>query len=146
MCDANKALVRRHFEETFNQRRTSAADLLLAEDFLEHAAGPFGGRAPGRVHGPTAIRQVVAGLVAQFPDLHMRIEDLVAEGDMVVARVRTSGTHLGPLGCGIPPTGRRFESLQAHWFRVQGSRLAEHWAMREDLAAMLQLGVIRAPG
>jgi hypothetical protein len=46
----------------------------------------------------------------------------------------------------VPPTGRRFAAHQTHWFRAAGGRLAEHWATRDDLTAMLQLGVIRRPG
>ena len=46
----------------------------------------------------------------------------------------------------IPPTGKRFVARQTHWFRVREDKLAEHWATREDLPAMLQLGVIAPPG
>ena len=45
----------------------------------------------------------------------------------------------------VPPTGKRFVARQSHWFRVEGGRLAEHWAIRDDLVAMLQLGVVQPP-
>ncbi len=76
----------------------------------------------------------------------MTIEAIVAEGDIVVARVLSEGTNLGPLNGAIPPTGKRFRAYQSHWYRVADGKLAEHWATREDLPAMLQLGVIRPPG
>jgi predicted ester cyclase len=70
----------------------------------------------------------------------------VAEGDMVVARVLSYGTNLGKLNGVMPPTGRHFVARQSHWFRVEDGRLAEHWATRDDLTTMIQLGVIRPPG
>ena len=76
----------------------------------------------------------------------MTIEAIVAEGDMVAVRVFSEGTNLGPLNGMLPPTGKRFAARQSHWFRVQDGKLAEHWATREDLPAMLQLGVLQPPG
>ena len=146
MSEANKELVRRHFEEIWNRQDLAVADELRAEDYLEHAVAPFGQAEPGRVNGPAAMRQTVQWLLAQFPDLHMRIEALVAEGDLVAVRVLSEGTNLGPLNGVMPPTGKRFAARQSHWFRVEDGKLAEHWATREDLPAMLQLGVVHPPG
>ncbi|MGZ4600682.1 ester cyclase [Oryzihumus sp.] len=143
--ESNKALVRRHFEETFNQRHLASCDVLFAHDFIEHAVAPFGPAAPGLVDGPAHMRQTVEWLIAQYPDLHMRIEQVVAEGDLVVARVRSTGTNLGPLNGVIPATGRRFDSYACHWFRVVDGLLAEHWAVRDDLTSMVQIGVITPP-
>jgi predicted ester cyclase len=92
------------------------------------------------------MRQTAQWLLAQFPDLQMRIEAMVAEGDTVAVRVSSEGTNLGPLNGVVPPTGKRFVARQSHWFRVEGGRLAEHWATREDLVTMLQLGVVQPPG
>jgi predicted ester cyclase len=146
MGEAGKELVRRHFEEIWNQRNLDLAEELMAEDYLEHAVAPFGQAEPGRVNGPAATRQTAGWLLAQFPDLHMTIEAIVADGDTVAVRVLSEGTNLGPLNGVVPPTGKRFSARQTHWFRVEDGRLAEHWATREDLVAMLQLGVVRPPG
>ena len=86
MVEANKELVRRHFEELWNRRDMTVADELLAEDYLEHAVASFGPAEPGRVNGPAALRQTAEWLLAQFPDLHMTIEAIVAEGDTVATR------------------------------------------------------------
>jgi hypothetical protein len=56
MSYANKNLVRRHFEEIWNQRKMAACDELMADDFSEHSAAPFAATAPGKGHGPTAMR------------------------------------------------------------------------------------------
>jgi predicted ester cyclase len=92
------------------------------------------------------MRRSAEWLLAQFPDLHMTIEAMVAEGDTVAVRVLSEGTNLGPLNGVVPPTGKRFSARQSHWYRVVDGKLVEHWATREDLAAMLQLGVIQPPG
>jgi ketosteroid isomerase-like protein len=69
MSEANKDLVRRHFEELWNRQDLAAADELMAQDYLEHALAPFGQAEPGRVNGPAAMRQTAEWLLAQFPDL-----------------------------------------------------------------------------
>lgn len=145
MSEANKVLVRRHFEEIFNRKNLEVCDEMMAEDYVEHAAAPFSESAPGRVNGPEAMRQTADWLLAQFPDLHMTIEAMVAEGDTVAVRVVSEGTNLGLLNGVVPPTGKRFKASQSHWYRVEDGKLAEHWATREDLPAMLQLGILEAP-
>jgi len=146
MSEANKQLVRRLLEETFNQKNPAVTDELLAEEYLEHAIAPFGQTEPGLVNGPVHMREAAEWLLAQFPDLHMTIEAIIAEGDAVAVRTLSQGTNLGPLNGVLPPTGKRFMARQSHWYRVADGKLAEHWATREDLPAMLQLGVLRPPG
>lgn len=143
--ERNRDLVRRHFEEIWNHRDLSACEELMAKDFVEHAAAPFADSPPGAVDGPQAMRGTVEWLVSQFPDIHMTIEALVADGGIVVARVTSEGTNTGKLNGFLPPSGKRFRSQQSHWFRVQDDKLAEHWATRDDLASMLQLGVVTPP-
>lgn len=146
MGEIGRVLVRRLFEEVFTSANLGAADEIMAEEYVEHAIAPFGKQEHGRVHGPTHAREVVAWLTAQFPDLEMTIEALVAEGDMVAVRVRSAGTNRGRLGGFAPPTNRHFVADQSHWYRVADDKLAEHWATRDDLSTMLQLGVIDPPG
>jgi predicted ester cyclase len=145
MSEANKELVRRHVEEIFNRQNLAACDEGIAEDYVEHAAAPYAASAPGRVNGPAAMRATAQWLLAQFPDLQITIEAMVAEGDLVAVRILSEGTNLGALNGVIPPTGKHFVARQSHWFRIAGNQLAEHWATREDLVVMLQLGIIRPP-
>src|SRR5919112_1562890 len=146
MSEANKELVKRHFEETFNRRNCAVCDEIMAEEFVEHAPAPFVQSAPGRVNGPQAMRQTAESLLDQFPDLRMTVEAMIAEGDTVAVRILSEGTNLGPLNGIMPPTGKRFSARQSHWYRVAEGKLVEHWATREDLPAMVQLGVIQPPG
>src|SRR5215831_14454621 len=133
MSEANKELVRRHFEEIFNNKNLAVCDEIMAEEFDEHAPAPFSSSEPGRVNGPKAMRETAQWLLKQFPDMHMTIEAIVAEGDMVVARVLSEGTNLGAFNGVIPPTGKRFSARQSHWYRIADNKLAEHWVTREDL-------------
>ena len=146
MSEANKELVSRLFEQIFNQGNFDLCDELMARDYVEHALAPFGDREPGHVDGPRHIRAVVEWLRAQFPDNRMIVETVVSEGDMVAALVLTEGTNLGKLAGVVPPTGKRFSSRQSHWMRVENGKFAEHWATRDDLTTMLQLGVVSRPG
>jgi predicted ester cyclase len=145
MEEVSHTLVRRLFEDVFNERRYDELPEIVGERYADHALAPFGEQEPGDVNGPAHLRQVVEWLRSQFPDVRMRLEAVVAQGDHVAARVRSDGTNLGALGGAIPPTGRRFDAEQTHWFRVAGGRLVEHWAVRDDLRAMVQLGLIPRP-
>ena len=142
MSNDNKELVRRLFEEGFNARATDVFDVLITTDYVEHATEPFRNAEPGKVEGPKHMRSVVDWLVEQFPDITMTVEAIVTDGDAVVARVLSEGTSLGKLGGVIPPTGKRFSARQSHWYRLVDGKLAEHWATRDDLTAMMQLGVL----
>jgi predicted ester cyclase len=142
----NAETIRRWVEEMWNGRRYSLCEELLAPRFAEHAHAPFSEHEPGLVDGPQTMRASMEWLVRQFPDLSMTIEALVAQGDLVAARVLSTGTNLGPLNGVAPPTGRRFRAEQTHWFRLQDGRIVEHWATRDDLTAMLQLGAVGGPG
>ena len=128
MSETNKELVRRHFEEIFNQKNLAGCNEIMAEHFVEHAAAPFAQSAPGRVNGPQAI------------------EAMIAEGDTVAVGILSEGTNLGAFNGVLTPTGKRFMARQSHWFRVADNKLVEHWATREDLPAMLQLGILQPPG
>jgi predicted ester cyclase len=145
MSDTAHRLVRRLFEDVFNRQCLDLCDEIFAQQYVEHAVAPFQDSEPGAVNGPAHAKDVVAWLRSQFPDMRMTVEAVVFEDDTVAALVRSEGTNTGRLNGVMPPTGRRFSSRQSHWYRIVGGRLAEHWATREDLPAMLQLGVIQPP-
>jgi predicted ester cyclase len=123
----NARTVRRWVEQMWNQRRYELCDELIAAQFTEHAHAPFSEHEPGQVDGPATMRASMEWLIAQFPDLEMTIESLVADGALVAVRVRTTGTNLGPLNGVMPPTGRAFRAEQSHWFRLEDARIVEHW-------------------
>ncbi len=79
---------------------------------------------------------------AAFPDMKAEVEQLVAEGDFVVSRVRPSGTHTGDL-MGMPPTGKKVDLRWVmNMVRVVDGKVAEEWEVFDQLDFMRQLGVI----
>jgi predicted ester cyclase len=139
-------LVHLFFEDVFTRGRMDVCRQIVAPLYLEHAVAPFGETEPGAVAGPEHLAATAAWLREQFPDVRMEVEHVVVDGDMTAVLVRTEGTNLGKLNGVIPPTGRRFTARQSHWFRIEAGLLAEHWATRDDLVMMLQLGVLPRPG
>ncbi len=142
----HRDLVDRFFADLMSRGDLECADQIAAPTYVDHAIAPFGREEPGAAPGPEHLRGVATWLRDQFPDMQMTVEMVVEQDDLVVALVHSQGTNLGPLNGVVPPTGRKFSTYQSHWFRVEDGRLAEHWATRDDLPAMLQLGVLRPPG
>jgi predicted ester cyclase len=138
MSDENKQLLLHLMEEVFNRGNIAAADGTVADEFVNHAAGPNGER------GPAGFTAPALWLRAAFPDLHARLEQSIAEGDLVVGRLTITGTHHGEY-LGVPPTGRSFSVQHIHIYRIVGGRLTEHWACRDDLGQLLQLGLVVMP-
>jgi steroid delta-isomerase-like uncharacterized protein len=137
--EANKLVARRIWDDVFNKRNLGAADELVAPDAINHEAAPG---VPAR--GPESLKAAVSWLSAAFPDMHMAIDDLVAEDDKVVLQTTLSGTHQGSF-MGIAPTGRRFAQRQVHILRIKDGQAVEHWAVRDDLGFLQQLGAAPAP-
>jgi predicted ester cyclase len=96
----------------------------------------------GAPPGPASFKQLVTFYRSAFPDAEFTIEDVLADGDKVVMRNTFSGTHRGPF-MGIAPTGRRVSQEQIHIVRVASGQVVEHWAVRDDLSLLQQLGVVR---
>jgi steroid delta-isomerase-like uncharacterized protein len=135
--EENKAVARRELEEIFAAKgNLDAAEEIYAPDYVSHQ--PAGGE---DLHGPEAIKQFAAGVREAFPDLEITIEDQIAEGDKVVTRFRTRGTHQGELW-GIPPTGKKVEITNMTMSRIEGGKMVEEWPAPDRLGMMQQLGVM----
>lgn len=117
MSQINKELVRRYFEDIFNQRKFQSCEEIVADAYVEHAVAPFGQSEPGQVNGPQATQATAEWLITQYPDLRMVIEAIVAEGDTVAVRVLSEGTNLEKLNGVMLPIGKCFAARQSHWFR-----------------------------
>jgi steroid delta-isomerase-like uncharacterized protein len=98
---------------------------------------------PIQATGPQAIKEVFATLHRAFPDLHVTIDDLIEEGDKVVARQTVTGTHQGEY-MGLPPTGKPVTYDEIFIFRFVDGRVAETWGVVDVLSQMKQLGAIQA--
>jgi steroid delta-isomerase-like uncharacterized protein len=91
-----------------------------------------------------AAKHFAASYRRAFPDLLTTVEDLLGEGDKVVARWTMRGTHQGEIEELGPPTGKRIEATGISIYRVEGGKIAEYWAIYDALGMMRQLGFIPA--
>jgi len=132
--EANKMIVRRMFEEIFNQGNLALVDPWVAATFVNHAA-------PAHMPGPESLKEHVVLLRTAFPDLHFTVEELIADEERVAARVTFSGTHRGVFR-GFPPTDKSFVQSQMHVIHFVEGKAVGHWAVRDDLGLMQQLGLI----
>ncbi len=96
---------------------------------------------PLDVTGAQALKHVWAVLLQAYPDLHLTVEDLIAEGDKLVLRNTVTGTHQGEY-LGAPPTGKSVTYNEIFIFRFENGRIAETWGVVDVLSQMKQLGVI----
>jgi predicted ester cyclase len=132
--DDNKQLVREYF------RAFLAADEAWWRD---HIAPTFRRHDPGlpfEVVGPAGIKRLAETLLPAIPDMELPIEDLVAEGEKVLARLSVRGTHKGEL-MGISATGRKVNIPVLDLFQVRDGKLIEHWAQLDNLGLLRQIGV-----
>ena len=118
--DANIAVVRALVDDVVNGRDDSRLDEVLADDFVAHDLGP--GMPPGK----EGMRTLLRVWRRAFPDWTDTIQDVIAQGDLVVIRVRATGTHLGPIA-GIAPTGRPVAWDIIEILRVREGRITEQW-------------------
>jgi steroid delta-isomerase-like uncharacterized protein len=139
--EENKAVIRRWIE-AYNERDMQAEADVLAPGYVAHVPAAPG---PLDLEGLEAWRQFTAPFTEAFPDLRLTVEEIVAEGDMVAARVAFHGTHRGELQ-GIPPTGKEVAFSSMEFNRVVGGKVEEHWVVLDLLGLMQQLGAIPEPG
>lgn len=134
--EQNKAIVRRIYDELWNERKLEVAEEVIAQGSVNYDTGlapmPF---------GPEEMKGTVRMVTAAFPDNRHEVEEVIAGGDTVVLRCTLTGTHLGEF-MGMAPTGRRIEASEIHIYRLRDGRVVEHRVGRDDLGAMRQLGVI----
>jgi steroid delta-isomerase-like uncharacterized protein len=135
----NKELVRLLMEEDISKGDVEVAARIIHPDFVDHT------NPPGMQHGLEGHNAIVALFRAVFPDLQWRIDDLIAEGDKVVARTTMFGTQLGDF-FGIPASGTRVSMTGVHVMRIADGKIVEHWGSNDDLGLMRQLGAIPTPG
>jgi predicted ester cyclase len=123
VSEQNKATVWRLVEEVLNDGHLEVIDELYTPEL----AG--------------AAKRWIAPFRASFPDVHMEIVELIAEGDKVVGRFTCSATHLGEW-LGQAPTGRRFERVdEVSIFRFRDGKIAHAWSLEDTLGRLKQLGL-----
>jgi steroid delta-isomerase-like uncharacterized protein len=112
-------IVRRWYEEVWNQGRLDVCDEIFAPNY----------RHPGQaLPGPVGPRRLVEAYRRAFPDIHFTIEDMIADGQRVATRLTFRGTHLGAFD-DVAPTRHAIEVRAIGIFHVENDRLARHWGL-----------------
>ena len=128
----NKTIVRR-YQDAYNTGNFAALAEVVAADVLTPNIVP--GMPPG-LEGAKAVHQTT---LLGMPDYHTHIEELIAEGDKVVARVTITGTHTGTFW-GLAPTGKRVDLSAIYIVRIADGKIVEHWGEENGLKVYRQLG------
>jgi steroid delta-isomerase-like uncharacterized protein len=138
MTEENKAVVKRELEEIWNKGNLAAIEECYAPD------GVFSGDQLPDSKGIEAIGQLATMIHSSFPDIHYTVGDLIAEGDKVVLRWTSRGTHRGEF-LGIAPTEKQIKSTGTTTYCLEGGKIVEAWVNWDALGMMQQLGVATLP-
>lgn len=140
MSEANKSIVQRFIDEVWNAGNVDSIDEFIAEDHVDHdpaQAGSSGGRA--------GAREFIVTYRTAFPDAHIAIDELIAEGDLVVSRWHATGTHQGDL-MGIPGSGKAISITGIGIDRIADGKIAESWGNWDTLGLLGQIGAVPVAG
>ena len=125
-------------EEAFSKGNLSVLDRLIAPNMQEHEKGVD---ESGGVQG---LKNTIQMFRSAFPDLKFSIQDVYEIGDIVVGRLRCTGTQKGPLG-DISPTNKKADVEAIDICRMSNGQITEHWGITDRMTMMEQLGVIQQP-
>ena len=137
MSEQNKALARRALEEIWNQGKLALIEEMTAPNATYHDPNVPG----GQFNGPAGVKQFVEIYRAAFPDVSIKVDDQIAEGDKVVTRWTATGTHKGDL-MGIAPTNKHATVAGVDIDRFQDGKVVEAWASYDMFGMLQQLGVV----
>jgi steroid delta-isomerase-like uncharacterized protein len=135
-----KVVVERFFDEAINQRDLDVLDEIVSPDFQGNIL-----EVEQTANSRAEIKQMLAGVFVAFPDYHQTIHDWIVDGEKVVARWTTTGTHQGPYN-GIAPTGKVIREHGIDIFRVVDGQIVEHWVELDLLGIYRQMGVLSIKG
>lgn len=137
IVETNKAIARHYIDQMLNNQRHDLIDEFLVESVELNGVGPS-------IIGRKAVVEFYTKFFAAFPDWHTSIDDMVAEGDKVVVRITSSGTHLGAYQA-IPATGKTYTQNAIVIYRLANGKIVEGWLQTDMLSMMQQLGLTSDP-
>lgn len=140
--EKNIAAVNRFYDQVVNKGNLSVIDEVVSADYVEHQAAP--GLPPNR----EGVKQFFAMYRAAFPDLNLKVVDLIAKGDKVWIYYAETGTHKGDF-MGVAATNRKIDVKGLDVLRFVTGKAVEHWGLFDSMTMMQQLGAIpteEAPG
>lgn len=128
----NKAKFQRLYDDILNQGKLEVFEELCAPNFVKHAMPP----SPD--FGIEGSKQSVMMLRNAFPDIRYEVEDMIEDGDKLVARWSAKGTHKGEF-MGIPPTGKLVAFSGIEIIRIENGKAVEEWEELDRAGLMAQL-------
>lgn len=137
-ADENESVLRRWFEEVWNNKSEAAIDEMLTDETVHHG---LGGAETTDVRGIENFKEFHRRFLSIFPDLQVTVEDVVAKGEKVAARFTARGTHTGD-GLGIAPTGRQVEFSGSGICAIRDGKFVEVWNEVDFMKMYSQLGVL----
>jgi steroid delta-isomerase-like uncharacterized protein len=139
-ADENIQLLRRWFQEVWNEGRIQTVYELLAPDAV--ARGQRG--ADTEIRGPEEFVKFVGEIRGAFPDIRINVEDVFGNGDKVVLRWSAIMTHTGDT-LGMPPSGKTVRSTGISIARIVDGKIVEGWDSWDQLGMLEQIGVYKQP-
>lgn len=140
-AEENRRIVERFINELILGGNLEVMDELCHPDLVNHAA------APGNQNGLDGIRKVIGFSLSAMPDQRWTDQVVVADDEYVVVRAIRKSTWQADSFRGVPtPSGKPIAVEMVHIWRISEGRIAEHWAVRDDLGMMQQLGALESPG
>ena len=133
--EENKNIVRL-YQEIYNSNDLDRLTEVVSEDLLTPNI------MPGIPHGLEGAQAAHRIMLAGFPDYQTIINDMIAEGDKVAARIKMTGTHTGEF-MGIPPTDRQVSFTGIYIARIANGKIVEHWDEEDSVSLLQQLGVLK---
>ena len=132
----NAKLIKRYFEEVWNDGCLDVLDEIISLDYINHTPGM-----PNPIPGPDGLKPIVAAIRKAFPDLKYVIENMVISDDQVAVQTTMHGTHTGDF-FGIAPTHKAIKVSQMQIERIANNKIIAHWRVTDELALLKQLGQI----
>jgi steroid delta-isomerase-like uncharacterized protein len=134
MSEQNKAVFQKMMS-ALNSKDLTTLESVVADDFVDNDA------MPGMAADREGMINMMHMFLGAFPDLNITVNQWVAEGDLVVGAMTTSGTQTGEF-MGMPPSGKNFSMSEMHMVRVANGKIVEHWGVGDHMSMMQQLGLV----
>ncbi len=135
--ELNEKIIRRYFDEVWNQGKLEVLDEIIAATYVNHSPGM-----PNPILGPEGLKPIITELRKAFPDLHFTIENMIVAEKQVAIHCTMYGTHEGNL-FGLLPTGKKVKVNQMQIEYIEDGKIIAHWRQSDDLGMLRQLGKIK---
>ena len=137
MINDNKSIINQFFSEVINKGDTVVMKNLMSDKFIDHYAAS---NLPKGIEGFTQFFKMIS---TAFPNLQVKVEDMISEGDKVVVRLTISGTQTGVLLGNIPPSGKHATWTGIDIFKIENGKITDRWSQRDIMGMMRQIGAIK---